>query len=391
MQIEEYIKKNWATVNATDIGDKYGIHEARVRRLAKKLGLPKKSTMNTTFDTALLTHGFDGQEWSHGWLKADGASIFIKNDKGIMTYMDMRDELVEEMKKYAPKYPVIKRTKGTGHVLVVDPADVHFNKLALKEETGEEYNLDIATKRFQEGIDSLISKVSAFDVQSIVLVLGNDVLNSDTVTSTTTAGTPQDDDTQWWRAFQVAKQCYIKAIEKLLTLGDVKLVHCPSNHDVMTGYFLSDAVSSWFAHNKNVTADVSIQHRKYLQFGKNMIGFTHGDGARNEDLPNHMMTETNGIPFDFGYWYVHHGHHKDKKIKRQGQKMEQVEKGKLRVTEIQTGLKITPRNTIHVEMITPVTTSDRWHYNNGYYGIQGMEAFLHHPVEGQVARITHHF
>ncbi len=391
--IEKDILDNWNEQSSRYFARKYGVTHDTISRWAVKLGFPTKTEGKRydVFDETLLQNGFDGEKWTHGWLKADGASIFIRNSKGKMTYMDMRDELVEEMKKYAPKYPTIKRRKGTGHLLVVDPADVHFNKLALKEEVGEDYNLDIATKRFQEGIESIINKVSAFDVHSIVLVLGNDILNSDTVFSTTTAGTPQDDDTMWWRAFQVAKHCYIKAIEKLLTIGDVKLVFCPSNHDFMTGFFLADAVTSWFAHNKNVTSYVSMQHRKYISFGVNMIGFTHGDGAKNQDLPNHMMTEVNGIPFDYGYWYIHHGHHKDKQIKRQGQKMERVEKGKLHITEIQTGLKINPKKNITVEMVLPATTSDRWHYTNGYYGVQGMECFLHHPVEGQIARISHYF
>ncbi len=211
--------------------------------IRKRMARMKK---NDTFEVELEKNNFTG-DWSHGWLKTDTASIFIRNDKGVMSYEEIRDELVSEMKKYAPKYPKIKRVKLGGHLLVVDPADVHFGKLAVKEETGNDYNLAIAEMRFATGIDSLISKAQAFGIDSVVLVVGNDILHVDNPKRTTTAGTPQDTDGMWWEAYNTAKRCYIQAIEKLLTLGDVKLVFCPSNHDFMSGYMLTDAVVSWFS------------------------------------------------------------------------------------------------------------------------------------------------
>ncbi len=356
--------------------------------IRKRMARMKK---NDTFEVELEKNNFTG-DWSHGWLKTDTASIFIRNDKGVMSYEEIRDELVSEMKKYAPKYPKIKRVKLGGHLLVVDPADVHFGKLAVKEETGNDYNLAIAEMRFATGIDSLISKAQAFGIDSVVLVVGNDILHVDNPKRTTTAGTPQDTDGMWWEAYNTAKRCYIQAIEKLLTLGDVKLVFCPSNHDFMSGYMLTDAVVSWFSKHPNVSAHASMAHRKYVKFGNNLLGFTHGDGAKVQDLPNLMMTETRGLAFEYGAWLIHHGHHKDKSVKRSGSKqMEKVEEDKLLITEIHTAKNIDPKNSISVEMVRTPSGADRWHDTNGYKNIQAIEVFLFHPVGGQVARLTNYF
>lgn len=362
------------TTNAVDL---------RIRRM-KEVG--------DLFTQELKDNGFDG-EWSHGWLKTQTSSIFIKNDKGFMSYMDIRDDLIGEMRAASPKYPKIKRVKDkTQRLFVPDPADVHFGKLALVDETGSRYDLETAKKRFSEGVDGLIAKVKPFNIGYIVLVLGNDILHIDTTKRTTTAGTPQDTDGMWWQAYQIAKQCYIDAILRLVQIADVKLVFCPSNHDFMSGFMLADSVASWFHNHPNVTDYITMRHRKYIQFGANMIGFTHGDGARNADLPNLMMTETRGEDFRFGYWIIHHGHYKNRFMKRAGQKgIDQVEVDKHLITEINTGLKRQPEREIFVEMVRTPSAPDRWHDTNGYKNIQAMEGFIFDPTGGQIARITHHF
>jgi len=362
------------------------------RRKRYKLPGEGRKYTKTIFSEELTKKGFDGDNWSHGWLKSDTASIFIRNKDGVMDYMQIRDELVDEMREYAPKYPTIKRTKLGSHLLVVDPADVHFGKLSVFDETHETYNLEVARQRFERGIDELITKASMFDIHSVVLVVGNDILHVDNPKRTTTSGTPQDTDGMWWEAYNVAKRCYISAVERLLTLGDVKLVFCPSNHDFMSGFMLTDSIVSWFCKNKNVTAHASMTHRKYLKYGNNLLGFTHGDGAKNSDLPNLMMTEVRGTDYKYGYWLIHHGHHKDKFIKRAGhKKSERMEEDKLLITEIQTGMKVDPQNSISVEMVRTPSSADRWHDTNGYKNVQAMEVFLFHASGGQVARLTHHF
>lgn len=392
-KINEFIRKN-ARFSDVDlsikIGQEFGVKISRNavrKRRSESLELPPHSR----FKEELLDKGFDGDNWSHGWLKTENVSIFIRNKDGVMSYEEIRDELIAEMRKYAPKYPVIKRVKLGDHLLVADPADVHFGKLSVLEETGEEYDLEIAEKRFNEGIDSLIEKARVFDIHSSVLVVGNDILHIDTPKRTTTAGTPQDTDGMWWQAYNVAKRCYVQAVEKLLVFGDVKLLFCPSNHDFMSGFMLTDAVVSWFSKNKNVSAHVSMSHRKYIKYGKNLIGFTHGDGSKIVDLPNLMMTEARGTEYSFGYWLIHHGHHKDRRSKSAGQKMEKIEEDKLLITEIQTGMRIDPQQSISIEMIRTPSSADRWHDTNGYKNVQAIEVFLFHAVGGQVARLTHYF
>jgi hypothetical protein len=45
-----------------------------------------------------------------------------------------------------------------------------------------------------------------------------------------------------------------------------------------------------------------------------------------------------------------------------------------------------------VEYLRSPSGTDRWHADNGYTGAKvALEAFIHHPENGQVCRLTHNF
>ena len=76
--------------------------------------------------------GVPTKDVKHGWVKTKDTSLFFTNPdyEGAVSYDQIRDKLVAELKSYSPKYPTIKRNKSKdGHLLVIDPADVHIGKL----------------------------------------------------------------------------------------------------------------------------------------------------------------------------------------------------------------------------------------------------------------------
>lgn len=271
------------------------------------------------------------------------------------------------MENHTPLYqPIIRDGVKESHLLVIDPSDIHIGKLATSDETGEDYNVEIAVKRVIDGVESLMNKCNGFSFDKIMYVIGNDILHTDTPKRTTTAGTSQDTDGMWHKNFLVAKSLHVKIIEMLMTVADVYVQYDPSNHDYMSGYFLADTISSWFSKSENVTFNTSINHRKYFRYHNNIIGTTHGDGAKESDLPLLMAHET-GIDWaecKHKYFYTHHIHHKKSK-------------DYMGVT---------------VESMRSPSGPDSWHHRNGYvHSPKGIDAFIHHPTQGQIARISHIF
>ncbi|QDP46538.1 MAG: hypothetical protein GOVbin4342_63 [Prokaryotic dsDNA virus sp.] len=326
------------------------------------------------FETELSDNKFSlPDNWSHGWLKGKHASIFIKNTKGLITFDEMRAKFVAEMKQYSPSYRTIKRKQiKDKHLLVLDIADLHMGKYASESETGDAYDSDKAIERALEGVEGILNKAKGFPIDKIMFIIGNDVLHIDNPRNTTTSGTGQDVSGMWHENYVRARDLYVKIIERLMTIADVHIVHNPSNHDYISGFMLADSIFCWFRKSKNITFDISNNHRKYFTYGVNLIGSSHGDGAKMADMPLLMANEAPLLWAEtkYRYIYLHHIHHKQQTKFMSGKDYQGVT----------------------VEYLRSPSGSDAWHHRNGYVGAKkAIEAFIHSKDYGQIARLTHLF
>ncbi len=307
------------------------------------------------------------------WQSASGDyrfSIVTKEDYGL-DEQQIFENVNKFIEGYSPDYEKIKRKKGN-HLLVINPADIHIGKYASALETGEEYDCETAVMRVLEGVQGLIKKAEGFDIDKVLFCIGNDILHTDNVMSSTTKGTFQDSDGKWWEHYEIALMLYVKCVEMLREIAPVDVLHSMSNHDYQSGFHLAHTLKSWFRKAEDVRFDVSVSARKYYQYGKNLIGLEHGDGAKMDKLPLLMANEK---PKEWSetthrYWYLHHLHHKIKH--------------KYLDTKDYIGVTI--------EYMRSPSSSDSWHSAKGFCGVpRACEGFLHDKESGQVARLTHYF
>ena len=307
----------------------------------------------------------------HLWRKDKSNSVFVKNplyvEKEEKQIKELRTELIKDLQKYAPKFKLIKRKSNIdGHLLVIDPADIHIGKLCSSFEVGESYNNQIAVKRVLEGVKGILQKSNGFNIDRILFIGGNDILHIDSPKRQTTSGTPQDTDGMWHTNFLIAKQLYIDVLEILLSVADVQFDFNPSNHDYTNGFFLAEVVQTYFRNCKNISFNCDISHRKYFKYFDNLIGTTHGDGAKMNDLPTLMATEQpkQWSESKHRYIYVHHLHHKWSKDVL----------------------------SVCIEGLRSPSGTDSWHHRNGYeHAPKAVEGFIHSKKDGQIARLTHIF
>ncbi len=309
--------------------------------------------------------GIDPDEVQHYWYKSELFSIFAKPKE--KSLYDLKAKLIEGMTKHSPKYPAIKRKKiKDAHLLLINIADLHIGKLSSAYETGEVYNVNIAVNRAIEAVEGLLYNTSNFPIETICLMIGNDILHTDTPKGTTTSGTAQDTDGLWYDNFMIAQKLLVRIIERLLPIANVHVIHLPSNHDWMGGWYLSQSIYSWFHNCKNITFDVDMRHRKAFKYHNNLIGSTHGDGAK---LNNLALLLAHEFPLEWSstqhrYIYTNHIHHK-------------TSKDFMSVT---------------IESSRSPSAPDSWHHRNGYvFAPQAIEAYVHHPLLGQIARFSHIF
>ena len=315
-------------------------------------------------------HGVEHTNSKFLWLKNKNSSIPVQNPfyepPQVKKLNELKDELIEDLKNYSPKFTKIKREKcKDGKLLVMDPADIHIGKLSDSFETGVDYNSQTAIKRVKDGVKGILNECSGTNIDKILFVGGNDVLHTDTPKRTTTSGTPQDTDGMWYRNFLMAKDLYIEILEILLGVADVHFVFNPSNHDYTNGFFLCNVIETYFRNCTNITFDCDISHRKYYKYFNNLIGTTHGDGAKQNDLPLLMANESEYFSqCKKRYIYSHHLHHKTAK----------------------------DYPGVVFESLRSPSEADGWHHRNGFqHSPVAIEGFLHHKEHGQVMRLTHYF
>lgn len=368
MTVKEFIKEN-PNASIDEIVLATGAKRRSVIEIKSKL---KKLELLEYQQPGLVKEceaaGVDATTVTHGWYKGKSWSIFFKDgSEREATYESLTDLITERMSAHVPNYaPVNIIPVRDPHLFVYDPADIHINKLATAYETGEDYNSQIAVQRCREGLQGLLNKSFGFKFDQILFIVGNDALNADGPQNSTTKGTRQDTHLLWTEAFLMAYGIFVEQIETLGKIAPVVVKFNPSNHDVMAGWYLAQTLKTHFRLHDNVSFDCSTAHRKYHRYGKNLIGSTHGDGAKPDKLPMLMAYEAKKDWSDCKhyYFYTHHVHHKNSK----------------------------DYGEVCVESLRSPSSADGWHDRNGFIGApKAIEAFIHNPEHGQCARLTHIF
>jgi hypothetical protein len=314
--------------------------------------------------------GIDVNSVSHYWYKSKKFSIFAKPNE--YTRDEFLKSIEDLISNYSPSYPHIDYPKREdGHLLIINPADVHIGKYADSLETGEDYNIEIAKERVREGVKGILRNAEGYPIQKILFCIGNDILHTDNTMGSTTRLTPQDTDGKWFRHFTEALELYVEIVEMLIQIAPVDCVHSMSNHDYMSGFHLAHALKSWYRNTDSVYVDADPKHRKYYSWKNSLIGLTHGDGAKLNNLPLHMAQEEPKMwaKTKYRYWYLHHLHHKQR----------------YKFMSSFDNIGVT------VEFLRSPSGSDSWHYQKGYTGsIKAVEGFIHNKY-GQIAHLTHIF
>lgn len=262
-------------------------------------------------------------------------------------------------KNYKPQnIPAIRHRKiDSSYMLELSIADLHLGKLAWHQETGENYDIKIARKRFMYCLNDLIDKSLVYNPQKILFVIGHDYFNADNPENTTALGTVQDCDVRWQKRYTTGCKLMIDAIETLRAICPVDIVVIPGNHDKQTSFYLGEWLLAWYKDCKDVTINNSPVERKYYSWGNSLVGLTHGEKIKYNELPLIMATEVPELWSKSIFREIHTGHwHR----------------------EIAHDIK-----GITVRSLKSPTGTDAWHFGKGYIGnIKGAEAFIWHNKFG---------
>jgi len=256
------------------------------------------------------------------------------------------DDYLESYK--TPKLPRHENV-NSGQMLEVAPVDLHLGKLCWAPETGENFDRNIAEERFMHVIDDVLSRVRDKEFEKILFVVGNDFLHFDDIDGHTTKGTKQDTDSRWQKMFAVGVELLTRSIDKLAQVADCDVLMCPGNHDQQTSYYVMMFLSAYYQLSTAVSVDTSPQERKYREFGKCLIGFSHMDEERNRIYGN--MQQERPKAWGRTKYREWHGAHIHKE-------------------------KVDEKHGVVVRNLSSVTGRDSWHYKKGYFHLPRAQSFI---------------
>lgn len=254
---------------------------------------------------------------------------------------------------------IIERGDTMQQIVIADP---HLSKLCWPGGTADAaYDLDIAANLVFGGVKYLAARESA---KTRTLAFLGDYFHYDTLSGTTTGGTQQDRDSRLPKMLDVGTELAVRCINHLATLGNVRVIIVAGNHDTVLTSALQRILVSEFRNSGNVNVDDTHTKRKYVQWGKNLFGYDHGD-KRKKQLASSMSIEVPKLWGESVYREYHTGHLHNE---------EELFYGTL------------THHGVIVRTHPSMSPPDQWHSDEQYIGAtRGMQSFTYHRDGGCIA------
>ncbi|KAF1711075.1 oxidoreductase [Pseudoxanthomonas kalamensis DSM 18571] len=273
--------------------------------------------------------------------------------------------MVAAIDAMAADLPRVKPRKAKGvfrdDLLTVYPiGDPHFGMLSWPDETGEDWNLDIARQVHCDAMSALVAAAPASET-GLVINLG-DALHFDSMEAKTPrSGHMLDADGRYARVVDVAvttmRQCIESALEKH---KHVHVICVPGNHDETGGLWLARVLSVAYEREPRVTVDSSPAVFAYYKFGRVLLGVHHGHTCKPDKLPGVMAADRakDWGESDHRHWLMGHVHHESRR----------------------------EFAGVTVESFGTLAARDAYATNGGWRSARPMQAIVYHAKHGEVGR-----
>ena len=283
-------------------------------------------------------------------------------DKKSQQLVEFANELSDSVNRALPVMRATEQDNANSDLLAVYPiGDPHFGMLAWGEESGEDFDIDIAERHMRAAVFTLMSN-SRQAKTALILNLG-DFFHADNLEGRTRiSGNNLDTDTRWPKVMRLGARLMRDVVEQALYNHDKVVVkNLIGNHDDQSSVALSLILDAFYSQNDRVEVDISPSMFFYFRHGKTLIGATHGHTAKTGDLTGIMASD---VPRSWGettnrYWLTGHIHQR-------------------RVEEVSGG--------VTVESFRTLAARDAWNSAQGYRPGRDMYSIIYSKAGGEIMR-----
>jgi hypothetical protein len=308
--------KELGTVQA--VADELGVGRQRVqdgikraKKRAIKHGWSPDHDMTHTTPEGYFVKGVSTYYDADGKVKGQWVKTKKEDEDRVNAILNAMGGMLDDFKGQSINIPAPPNVMQ--HLMTVYPiADPHIGMYAWCQESGDDYDLDIATSLLLGAMQRLVD--SAPYTETCLIDCVGDFFHSDNDSNMTMrSGNKLDVDTRWALVMRVGVFIFKEFVNMALKKHKkVKIIVDIGNHDDYTSAMLILVLEAYFENNPRVTIDTSPAKFHYHKFGKCLIGSTHGDTVKPVVLNQVMATD---MPKVWGetthrYFYTGHVHHK---------------------------------------------------------------------------------
>ncbi len=331
-----YLENPDTELMAIEIADRFGYLPSLPRsvRSMKVRDIKKSARRKSPEDTLVLRSKWQQQ-------KKGGEIIELKSwrakESEFLEQLDrIKTSLYDTLKELSPLEINKSYSYERGLYLVeINLPDYHFGK-------ADGRSIDQQCEDYLRAVQYLINRASAYEIDKILLVIGNDMFQVDNAQNATTRGTIIDRNCDWDEMYTKGISAVIKAINLLVSYAPVDVISVPGNHDQVLSFTASETLRHYYHNVDSVTVCESNAHnRKCYTYGRVMLAYTHGDKEKLNELPLILAVEYPEAWAKCPYRYIKLGHLHHTIVK-----------------EIQG---------VEIETLAALCKADKWHKQHGYY------------------------
>lgn len=219
--------------------------------------------------------------------KGNIAAQWVKTSLDHEKYLQLIRDVVADAMLGLPRAPVTPAPQITHDCLcnLYTLTDCHVGALAWAQETGADWDLDIAERTLIGCFEHMVNSSPAASV-AIVNQLG-DYLHADGIQAMTpTSGHLLDVDSRFSKVVRIAVRILRHVVNFALARhGRVIVLMAEGNHDITSSIWLRELFKLLYENEPRVEViDSPLPYYAY-QHGKTMLCFHHGHLAKNSQLP----------------------------------------------------------------------------------------------------------
>lgn len=242
--------------------------------------IPKGHTIKGTSTLYDATTGEPKLEW-------------VKTDLDKQAKLEAIRSAVESLVNVEKPKPKKKESMSNAEKLmtVIPITDMHIGMYAWGEEVGEDYDVEKAISLLCGAVDYLID-IAPSSEKCVILQMG-DFFHADNMSGyTERSKNILDIDGRMSRVLELGWHALERCIDRALDKHkNVEVVCVPGNHDEFISIATQNHFKSMYREEPRCYVHPEPTTRKYVKYGKNLIGVTHGHQTKDQSLPGIMAAE----------------------------------------------------------------------------------------------------